>query len=252
MRITRLEIENFRRIGSARIELEPSTFLIGPNNTGKSSIIAAIEALLSLEKKSLEQSDIFEHPDGTQEDKTAITGVICDVPGEIAASRGFRGRVIGGEFTYRKSLGTGTTSPVIECLEYPCSLKPAFKDAKTQQDLIDRGLDPEVIEEVLGSVEPDKKLGKAGWERSFPEVLDFDVDAEPVWVKNPGGIAPNVLSKLPRLIHVPARTDARDVESGVLGECLALLIQVFFGKIIEGNAILTKKNDLPRKHLSDL
>lgn len=224
MRIARVDIENFRRIRSASIELEPATFLVGPNNTGKSSVIAAIEALLSLGTKSLDQSDIFEDREGSRADRVAVTGVVADVPAEIAASRGFKGRVIGGEFIYRKSLSLDTTSTLIECQEYPYSVMSEFAGAKTQGDLLERGLPSQVIAEVLGSVDATKKLSK-GWERSFPEVLDFDTDAEPQWVKNPGGIAPNVLSRLPKLIHVPAKTDAKDVETGVLQDCLTLLFE---------------------------
>jgi len=62
MKISRLDIESFRRIKKADISFEPATFLIGPNNTGKSSVIAALEALLSLENEKLTQSDIFESP----------------------------------------------------------------------------------------------------------------------------------------------------------------------------------------------
>jgi predicted ATP-dependent endonuclease of OLD family len=72
MRLRRLTIQNFRRIADADILLEPSTFLIGPNNTGKSSVIAAIEALLSLESEKLTQADILEQPDGNRADRTII------------------------------------------------------------------------------------------------------------------------------------------------------------------------------------
>ena len=90
MRIRRLTIENFRRIGSADITLEPATFLIGPNNTGKSSVIAALEALLTLESEKLKQADTLEHPDGARAEKTIVTGYICDIPTAVAASRGYK------------------------------------------------------------------------------------------------------------------------------------------------------------------
>ena len=91
MRIYRLTIENFRRIGNADIFLEPATFLVGPNNTGKSSVIAALEALFSLESEKMIQNDIYEKEDGTRAEQTVITGYIREIPGDVAASRGFKG-----------------------------------------------------------------------------------------------------------------------------------------------------------------
>lgn len=229
MRLTRLEIKDFRRIGYADIRLEPATFLVGPNNTAKSSIIAALEALLSLETEKLKEVDIREGDEGTREEETVITGYIGDIPTEVATSRGFRGRVLDGEFVYRKTLSALSTKPKLETREYPCSVKPEFEGAKTVGDLISAGLGPEVVEEALGTSAPDEKLKKKGWERGIPEVLNFDTNAEPTWVENPGGIPQVVLSKLPRVIHIPAITQTKDIEStektSVLGECLWLLFQ---------------------------
>ncbi|HEY8993566.1 MAG TPA: AAA family ATPase [Lacunisphaera sp.] len=98
MKIQKLEIENFRRIEKATIHLEPASFIIGPNNCSKSSVIAALEALLSLEATKLSQSDIREKPDGSRAPETIVTGYFGPIPPEVAAARGFRGRVIDGQF----------------------------------------------------------------------------------------------------------------------------------------------------------
>lgn len=228
MKITRIEIENFRRIESATITVAPSTFIVGPNNTGKSSVIAALEALLSLEKEKLNQSDILERPDGTRAEQTSITAYFGNIPADVASSRGFRGRVVGGQFVYRKSLTTGTTKAKIETQEYPSSLKAEFQDAKKVIDLINAGLTRELIKEVL-DLEADNDKLKAGWQKSLPESLNFDTVAPPTWVENPGGIPQNVLSRLPRLIHIPALTESKEIESDekkyALGECLSLLFE---------------------------
>jgi energy-coupling factor transporter ATP-binding protein EcfA2 len=221
-------MENFRRIGSADILLEPATFLIGPNNTGKSSVIAAIEALLSLESEKLTQADILEDPHGTRAESAVVTGYICDIPANVAASRGFKGRVIKGEFVYRKTLSASSSKPTLETREYPFTIKAEFSACKTIGDLFTAGLTEEAAKDGLGSADTTTKL-KRGWERSVPDVLDFDTTAEPSWVQNPGGIPQNVLSRLPRLIHIPAITDSRVIESEerhhTLGECLSLLFE---------------------------
>ena len=242
MKIQKLAIENFRRIENAVIHLEPASFLIGPNNCSKSSIIAALEALLSLEGTKLTQMDIREKPDGSRAQETVITGYFGPVPANVAAARGFRGRVIDGQFVYRKSLSTDSTKPKVFCREQPSKLKPAFAQAKTVAHLIAAGLGANVIHEVLALDDPTDKL-KGEWAKALPEVLDFDATAEPVWYENPGGIPQNVLSRLPRVIHIPALTDANEIESGekkyVLGECLSLL----FEDLLEGNATATQIQD---------
>jgi putative ATP-dependent endonuclease of the OLD family len=235
VKIQKLEIENFRRIEKAVIHLEPASFVIGPNNCSKSSVIAALESLLSLEGTKLTQLDIREKPDGSRAQETVITGYFGPVSAEVAAARGFRGRVIDGQFVYRKSLSIDSTKPKIFCREQPSKLKPAYAQAKTVAHLLAAGLSAAVIKEVLELEDPAAKL-KGEWAKALPEVLDFDAVAEPVWYENPGGIPQNVLSRLPRLIHIPALTDANEIESGekkyVLGECLSLL----FEDLLEGNA----------------
>jgi predicted ATP-dependent endonuclease of OLD family len=47
MRLSSIVIKNFRRIEEADIALSNSTFLIGQNNCGKSSVIRCLELLLS-------------------------------------------------------------------------------------------------------------------------------------------------------------------------------------------------------------
>jgi putative ATP-dependent endonuclease of the OLD family len=238
MRICRLSIQNFRRIVDADIFFEPAAFLVGPNNTGKSSVIAALEALFSLESEKLTQNDIHEREDGTRAEQTVITGYIHEIPGDVAASRGFRGRVINGEFIYRKTLISTSNKPIIETKEYPFTPKPEFGNAKSIGDLIAAGLDEEEIQEAFNTTDQEFKL-KKGWERSVPSALNFDIEAEPTWVQNPGGIPQNVLSRLPRLIHVPAITNTKDIDSSekryILGECLSLL----FEDLIQGNPVAT-------------
>lgn len=64
MKLIKVELSNFRRIEQATIHVSPATFIVGPNNAAKSSIIGAIEALLSLENEKLSVLDIREDNDG--------------------------------------------------------------------------------------------------------------------------------------------------------------------------------------------
>ena len=42
MRITRIEIQNFRSIRDVSIDLGDTTVLVGPNNAGKTAILDAL------------------------------------------------------------------------------------------------------------------------------------------------------------------------------------------------------------------
>lgn len=228
MRVKRLEITNFRRIEQATIIFAPATFIVGPNNTAKSSIVAALEALLSLVTEKLTQEDILVNPNGTRANVTTLTAYFGEIPPDVASSRGFRGRVVNDEYVYRKSLSTDTTKPKIETKEYPSTIKNEFSNAKTFTDLINKGISVEILRESLEFTDSNGKLPR-NWHKSLPEVLEFDMLATPEWIVNPGGIPQNVLSRLPRLIHIPPLTEAKEIESGekkyALGECLSLLFE---------------------------
>jgi len=58
MKIYSLALEGFRRVAKTEIHFGDATFLIGENNSGKSTILKAIEYLLS-GKRELKGTDLF-------------------------------------------------------------------------------------------------------------------------------------------------------------------------------------------------
>ena len=56
MRVSRIEIENFKGIGARqRIDLRPVTLLFGPNSAGKSPILPALHYLDLIERRLTKQ-----------------------------------------------------------------------------------------------------------------------------------------------------------------------------------------------------
>ena len=56
MRISRIEIENFKGVGARqKIDLRPITLLFGPNSTGKSPILQALRYLSLIERRLTKQ-----------------------------------------------------------------------------------------------------------------------------------------------------------------------------------------------------
>ena len=55
MKLKKLEINNFRGISHAKIDIENFTTLVGPNNIGKSTILNAIHLVLDNKKPKKEE-----------------------------------------------------------------------------------------------------------------------------------------------------------------------------------------------------
>lgn len=64
VRISKLKINNFRSIKSLNIDLPQICALIGPNNTGKSNIIGAIQRVLArdwVNVNAFDENDVYGH-----------------------------------------------------------------------------------------------------------------------------------------------------------------------------------------------
>jgi putative ATP-dependent endonuclease of OLD family len=239
MKLEKIIIKNFRRISDAEITLAAASFVIGPNNSGKTSVIDAIDALLSLKADKITEADFRLMEDGVRTDTLELTGIFSNINDETAQSRGFKGRVIDGKFTYKKTYKLSAVGkPKIESITFPYKLKDEFLKAKKVQDLIDLGLTPALIQDRLDKNGVDEKLPKQ-WERDFIEVLDFETDQEPIIEENPGGFSSNINSKLPKVIRIPSLINTSDFDGnnkGLLSECLSLL----FDDLLTQNQLATE------------
>src|SRR5690606_21835276 len=164
MKIHSLKISGFKRLKEITVQFGDATFLIGQNNCGKSSIIKAIETLLSA-KKQLTNSDYHSILDEeTNEVKVDTTTIILEaefrnLPEEAKSWRGFKGRI----FNYEVEEGSGDTGlsviyrktyelgkdVVIEFKSKVRTIKEVFSECKKPQDYIDNGLSQEIISEYF-------------------------------------------------------------------------------------------------------
>ncbi|MEN8194498.1 MAG: AAA family ATPase [Bacteroidota bacterium] len=238
MRLHRLSIKGFRRLKSVDLYFGDATFLIGQNNTGKSSILKAIELLLSA-KKQLASNDYYsiidEDTGETKPDTTTIIfeGEFRDLPEESKTWRGFKGRIFtydtqeetGLSVTYRKTYELGK-DVVIEFKSKVRELNPIFNECKKPQDYIDAGINSGTITGIFPEL--DKVIGKSKAALVNLESLDeiWEVQEEETWFKNPGGIPGNVLKMLPRFLLIPVDTAINEIQganNGVLGKTLSEL-----------------------------
>ena len=224
-----LRIQGFRKHYDTTIVFSDSTFLIGENNVGKSSILYALDYLLN-NKPKVNLNEYFscitaEGENKRIADEIILTAEFCDLPIEAKLWRGFKGRVIpstdnvagktGLSFIYRKTFKFGSSAAKIETKEFKREIKTNFEACNTVQDYLDNGLDK------------NKKL-TAKEKRLFDtvdEIYEFD-ESEEVWVENPGGIPQNVMSKLPKYLLIPAQ-DKEDEITGSSGTLQKTLNELF-------------------------
>lgn len=242
MRLHSLKIEGFRRLKSTAVLFGEATFLIGANNTGKSSVFKAIEYLLSA-KKTIPSTEYYSVIDEeTGETKPAVREIKLEaefrnLPSEAKNWRGFKGRIFSYEpdvdgdsglsVTYRKTYTLGS-DVLIEFRSMERELDSSFADCLTGQDFIDKGIKEEIVTELFSDLS--KKIGKSKAALEKLEELDeiWKVGDEETWFKNPGGIPGNVLKMLPRLLLIPVDTSIGEIEgssSGVLGKTLGELFE---------------------------
>lgn len=240
MKLYSLKIDGFRRIENATIYFDEATFLIGVNNVGKSSVLKAIEYLLS-DKKRLEENDYFSVIENDVNKRIAgkviLEAEFRNVPQEATTWRGFKGRLFRYESTGKSDTGYGlkykktyeiNKDVEIQMLQSERILKEEFKNCKTIQEYINNGLDIFSFIPELQSVDVNKKVSTSQ-DNKIKEIEDLYSynDEKQEWITNPGGIPGNVLSKLPKYILIPAQhaTDELDGKKGAFIETLNELFQ---------------------------
>ena len=233
MRLHKLQIAGFKRIHSATIDFGEATFLIGANNAGKSSVLQAIDWLLSA-RSTMDQCFYCSEADPETGENIISCKTITleaefrNVPEQAHEWRGFKGRVFeydpgttgetGYSIFYRKTYPLGE-QVTIELKSLARTLKPEFSTISKPIELLELGIDPGIVTDLFKEI--DKKLSAS--ERAKLELINeiWDLSDTAVWDKNPGGISGVVLSKLPNFLLIPAESSAHEFDkSGVLQKTL--------------------------------
>lgn len=241
MKLHSLQIDGFKRIQSTKIFFGDATFLIGQNNAGKSTVLKAIEWLLSA-KKVIPSSEYFSVVDNeTGETKPAVNTITLEaefrnLPVEAKEWRGFKGRIFsyptcgesdsGLSVTYKKTYTLGK-DVVIEFKSIERVIKPEFISCKTVQELIDKGASADDVQDVFPDLTA-KIVNKATQEKLNELDAIWDTKDSEIWFQNPGGIPGVVLKMLPRFLLIPADTSVGEIEgtsSGVLGKTMNELFE---------------------------
>ena len=260
MRLHSMQVSGFKRIKSATISFGDATFLIGMNNAGKSSVLQAIDTLLSA-KKAIDPRLYYSEIDA----ETGETKAVCDtvvieaefrnVPEEAKSWKGFKGRIFQSEpdkegetglsIKYRKTYPF-TKEAVIEIRSREMEKNAKFVHCKTGQDYINAGVPLETVQALFPEL--NKAIGESKGALDKLQQLDeiWDEKQTETWVQNPGGIQPVVLSMLPRFLLIPADASGSEIDgnSSVLTKTM---IELF-----EDVRASSKNYTEAQKHLNEL
>lgn len=229
MRLHEIKINNFRKLKNCTIGFRDSTFLIGANNAGKSSVFSAIQLLHSsrnalredYSKIYNEEGDLYEYSDEIE-----IIAKYHNLPDEAKEWVGFKGRIIKidsplleeteNSIVYKKVWSITQSKPKVYMLEYPKVPRDKFVAVTQVSELVSEFYTEDFLKEFFGEENFSKKLTVKVVKEKLEDLTEYwevQDDQEPQWVENPGGIPGNVLSKLPRIVVVPAESCVSELTS---------------------------------------
>ena len=237
MRLKSIKIQNFRKLNDVEINFGDATFLIGANNAGKSSTLDVVEYLVTEKKLDNACRSKYIGEDGEELTKTEdviIEGCFDNVQASIVNQRGFNSSRLnsytdeeGNEkysFNYRVRL-TPDGKNHREIQMHQQKLKDDFVDCKKWQDYIDKGASAEIFSDVDDLNRNLTTKEKKELEENYPSL--FEVQENNEWFENPGGIAANVLSKLPRFLKIKAEVLSEEIDAAKSGTLHDLLSYMF-------------------------
>lgn len=237
MRLKSIKIQNFRKLNDVEIIFGDATFLIGANNAGKSSTLDVVEYLVTDKKLDNACRSKYIGEDGEELTKTEdviIEGCFDNVQASIVNQRGFNSSRLnsytdeeGNEkysFNYRVRL-TPDGKNHREIQMHQQKLKDDFVDCKKWQDYIDKGVSAEMFSDVDDLNRNLTTKEKKELEENYPSL--FEVQENNEWFENPGGIAANVLSKLPRFLKIKAEVLSEEMDATKSGTLHDLLSYMF-------------------------
>lgn len=219
MYLYKLKVQGLRKIFDTEIYCNQSTFLVGPNNSSKTTFLKAIDILLSSSSK-VNVLDFYSLMDDEQNiplctvaKEIVIEGEFRDVDVSYKTRRGFKGRII--DYEPGTTGETGCSFIIRKKFNSKCDLKfeiysqkRSFKTIFNWGDVIGFGASKIDIENDLGKdIDVTKKPSTADLNKlaHFDELYEYEELYE--WTENPGGLITVFNRNLPRFLLVPAIHD---------------------------------------------
>lgn len=249
MKLERLKIEGFRKIKQADIDFGDATFLVGYNNVGKSSIFEAVRLIVTNNSATKDDFTMVYNQSTNQNETVAqsisLEATFSNLPKDANTWLGFRGRIFTEDgkqkIRYKKVFGRDGTVKYW-MYEQSKELNPIYLDGTkiNKKSMLAGGLGNELIEANFPGIDPVQNLAVKAHQNlldNFGDVWQYKDEVS--WVENPGGIPQNVISKMPKLIVIPAEHKSSEMDASrnsALGEVMTTI----FGDILEGSGNFEK------------
>ena len=233
-----IHIKGFRKLEDVKIILGDTTFLIGANNSGKSSVLKAIDLLLS-DNKACDDDFYKRDNNSLSVDEIELEGEFRGIPAEVIGNKNWKGfnhyRVLPyineetGDLDYRifyRKVFAKNEKPKIYMKEYKTTLKQKFTNSATYRDLITQGLTLDELQITEEELDKSIKKSKVIIDDLYQVKELWDYSDKEEWFENPGGFASNVISKLPKLLLIPPYDKAEEY-SEKKGALFDILNEIF-------------------------
>ena len=196
MRLHELHINNYRKLKNCCIKFRDTTFLIGPNNAGKSSVFSALKHLHK--NTPLDREDHSKEYNGEEEsytyaDEVEIIAEYHNVPTAAHGWLGFKGRVLnsavqlegetGNSIVYKKVWSLNQNKPKIFMKEHPRTRNALYAEATKVSDLVGSDYSESFLKDHFGESNFEKNLTIAATKSKFldlTECWDVQMDQEAI------------------------------------------------------------------------
>jgi len=201
MRMSKVEIANFRAIKSAEMSILPVTAIIGENNSGKSTFLRGVDLFFSSSPK-VQKEDFHDHDVSEPIEITVEFDEIC--PDERDE---FGSKVVHDKLRVTRRIPFGSNAEfLVEALVYPgfSAIRDATGKAEKKK-LFNELADDYGMQKVAAADDVEATL--LAWEAANPDLLESQRVANFFGAEN---VAVGKLKAKTEFVFVPAVKDARD------------------------------------------
>lgn len=222
MKLTHVEISKFRSIASCAFDTADFATIIGPNNSGKTSILAAIHLFLSLKNPKPE-----DWPKNGSNEPIEIMCHFGDIKDWESSKPGVSGLIDNGSLklkaVYEKREEKGKQK--IESKYYALKPSRTLPGWSTSLDSI-----PEKYKPILVRIKPESftKNNADHLKKCLEAFPDDVIVGEPIWDDESVSIKAAFAQALPKSIYIPAVQDVTEEEKAKNGNS-----QTNFGEILQ-------------------
>jgi putative ATP-dependent endonuclease of OLD family len=239
LRICKFEIHNFKGIQNASFDWEDIVILIGENNTGKSSVLQALQCFLS--GSLVKDLALFSQNVSSEENALELVGHFCGLSDLEQQASAMRGRMLGNKWILKKKFWSevgedGETvwreqyysySPSESLIGWP-EAEGAWANFPAEYQTL--------INQIVGrGARPNNQTREQLKELVRQHRPDLVRLEGPSWIPNPGGGGnwkSNANSIVPRWIYVKAVHDVTDEstskEASAYGKIVNLIVEKRF------------------------